>query len=392
MKLEQRMYSPESGWDKEMNTELSSKAQLVLAFCPTQLLKQFSLMDLMKEYYPRAHVMSSSGHGEICGSQGLDEYLIITAVEFDKTPFEGASIGLDQTTGSFNAGEMLAGSIPLRVKGADGSSEEELKHILVFSDGMNVNGSELVKGISSRLPGSVTITGGLAGDAETYSETFVSWDEEPAQKRVAILGLYGSHIRIGCGSVGGWEPFGPERLVTRSKGNILHEFDGKSALALYKKYLGRHAEDLPASGHFFPLSFREKNEKQGIIRTINGIDEKDQSMIFAGDIPEGSYSRMMRTNLNRLIEGASEAARISLKAVPDHQPLLAVVISCAGRRIVLRQRFEEELESVVYVLGENTAIAGFYSYGEIAPFQSGQKSALHNQTMTITLIAEDMGD
>jgi hypothetical protein len=69
-------------------------------------------------------------------------------------------------------------------------------------------------------------------------------------------------------------------------------------------------------------------------------------------------------------------------------PDLAILISCVGRKLVLKQRVEEEVESVRNVLGARTVLSGFYSYGEIAPFLPSAKCELHNQTMTITTFAE----
>jgi hypothetical protein len=390
MKLEQRKYYMESGWDMEMNTELSKKAQLVLVFYPTSLLKTTTgIVKMLKSYYPQAHIAGCSGHGEISGVQVDDVSMVVTAVEFENTPIKGACISPAQAANSFQVGEMLAGSIPASIPCIDPGAEDKLVLALIFTDGLNINGSELVKGLSSRLPESVTITGGLSGDSINFNQTSIIWDKEPIQNKIAILGFYGEHLKIGCGSMGGWDPFGPERLVTRSEGNVLYEFDGQSALALYKKYLGKYADDLPASGHFFPLSFRDRNAAHGVIRSLVSINEEDQSMTFAGDIPEDSYSRLMKTNIERLIDGATEAAKASLKSMAPTTPQLAFLVSCAGRRLVLRQRFEEELEAVQEVLGKDIPMTGFYSYGEISPFAPGVKCELHNQTMTVTTIAED---
>ncbi len=390
MKLEQRKYCKESGWDMEMHTDLSKNAQLVLTFFPTQLLKESTgIVKMLKSYYPQAHIAGCSGHGEIGGVQVDDVSMIVTAVEFEHTSIKGASIQLDQGADSFQAGDMLAGSIPACIPGNDPGTEDKLVLALIFTDRLNINGSELVKGLSGRLPGSVTIAGGLSGDPTIFNKTYIIMDDEPAQDTMAILGFYGEHLKIGCGSMGGWDPFGPERLVTRSEGNVLYEFDGQSALALYKKYLGRYADDLPYSGHFFPLSFRDRNAVHGVIRSLISINDEDQSMTFAGDIPEGSYSRLMKTNIERLIDGAAEAAKASLKSMAPCTPQLAFLVTCAGRRLVLRQRFEEELEAVQEVLGKDIPMTGFYSYGEISPYAPGVKCELHNQTMTVTTIAED---
>jgi hypothetical protein len=166
----------------------------------------------------------------------------------------------------------------------------------------------------------VTVTGGLSGDGPRFQETLVLWNGAPAPRTIAAVGFYGPRLRIGYASLGGWDPFGPERLITRSEGNVLYELDGRSALDLYKTYLGPHASDLPASGLLFPLSIRTEIGDTPVVRTILSVDENDQSMTFAGDLPVGSYARFMKANFDRLIDGAIGAARTSHAAVGASSP------------------------------------------------------------------------
>jgi hypothetical protein len=253
---------------------------------------------------------------------------------------------------------------------------------------VHVNGSELVAGLRRGLPLNVAVTGGLAGDGDRFEHTLVCADGELSSGSVSALGLYGDRLRIGYGSLGGWDQFGPDRLVTRSSRNILYELDGESALALYKKYLGPYADGLPATGLLFPLSLRINDQNQRVVRTILGVNEQAGSLTFAGDIPTGSFVQLMKANMDRLIDGAHDAANACYEGVGTETPDLAVLISCVGRKLVLKQRVEEEVESVRDVLGPLTTLGGFYSYGEIAPFSSSAKCELHNQTMTITTISE----
>ena len=192
---------------------------------------------------------------------------------------------------------------------------------------------------------------------------------------------------MGFGSLGGWDAFGPERLVTRSAANILYELDGQPALALYKKYLGEHAKDLPASGLLFPLSLKNA-AGESVVRTILGVNEAEHSLTFAGDLPQGGHVRLMKANFDRLIDGAVGAAQTSYEAMGKTSPELALLISCVGRKLVLKQRIEEEVEGVQDILGQEAVLAGFYSYGEISPFNPSAACELHNQTMTITTLSE----
>jgi len=377
MKLEQKKWTETGGWDPGPPGELGDSAQLILLFGSSSILRGKKCLDEIKRVYPKAYLLGCSTAGEIYGTQVFDDSLVVTAVSFERTQLKGLKVTIDKMENSYNVGQLLAQSL----------DPEGLAHVFVLSDGLKINGSELVKGLIKHLPDSVSVTGGLSGDGPFFKETYVLWDDEPERDSVAIVGLYGRDLKVGYASFGGWDPFGPERLITRSQGNVLYEFDGKSALALYKKYLGDHAKGLPSTGLLFPLSVRIKTVERGVVRTILSVNEEEQSMTFAGDVPEGAYARLMKANFDRLIDGAVEAAKTSLDMI-GAPPELAILISCVGRKLILKQRIEEELEGVHDVLGEQAVLSGFYSYGEISPFTKDAQCELHNQTMTITAFSE----
>jgi hypothetical protein len=239
------------------------------------------------------------------------------------------------------------------------------------------------------LPEDVTLSGGLAGDDGAFAVTLVGLNEMPMQGRIAAIGFYGERLAVAHGSLGGWEMFGPDRIVTRANGNVVRELDGQPALALYKRYLGSFAEQLPASALLFPLWVKEaEHDDTGVVRTVLGVNELDSSMTFAGDVPEGAHVRLMRTSREGLVAGAEGAAVAAKQALGAVEPALVLLVSCIGRRLVLKHRVDEEIESAREIMGPGAVFTGFYSFGEIAPNQPGGCSALHNQTMTITAIAE----
>jgi hypothetical protein len=367
--------------------QVAQSAQLVLVFGATAVLQDPQLMESIRKLYPEAHILGCSSAGEICGAQVSDDSLVATAIHFEHTQVRAAQVSLIANSGSHKAGEFLAQALPHSVGVGGGGTQEKLAHVLVLSDGLSVNGSDLVRGLIEHLPKGVAVTGGLAGDGARFAATLVFKSDLPEKGAIAAVGLYGSRLKVGFGSLGGWDPFGPERLVTRSKGNVLFELDGRPALGLYKQYLGDHAKGLPATGLLFPLSVRVKPGETALVRTILAVDEQQQSMTFAGDVPEGAHARLTKANADRLVDGAVGAARASYP-VGNVAPELAILISCVGRKLVLKQRVEDEVEGVRSILGEQAAMTGFYSYGEIAPFSLGERSELHNQTMTITTFAE----
>ena len=379
MIVQQLIWENSSAWRNYGVGEVKSP-QLVLFFGSSKLLSSEDRFLELRSRFPTAHIVGSTTAGEIIGEEVIDNSIVATAIEFEKTQISIASCLIQEMESSFQAGEYLASQLAL----------DDLKNILIISDGQLVNGSELVKGLISILGEKVSISGGLAGDGTRFQKTLVSYNAPPESGRIVIIGMYGSAIRTGHGSVGGWDTFGPERIITKSNANILYELDGKPALELYKEYLGPEAANLPGSALLFPLMIKPQNqEAAGTVRTVLSIDEASNSMIFAGDIPEGFRAQLMMANFDRLVWGAMQAAEYAFQREEEEVgDRLAILISCVGRKMVLGQRISDEVEAVQEIMGAQTRQMGFYSYGEISPHVEIGSCQLHNQTMTITTIME----
>lgn len=381
MKIEQSFWTQAGGWRSHRPGAGMPRpgAQLAFVFGSKGALRDGGLVTEIRTAFPNACILGCSTAGEICGTSVSDDSLVVTGVEFAHTRLRSAAIEVRAAADSYVAGKLIAGALR-----GDG-----LVHVFVLSDGLGINGTELVKGLTEHLPSQVSVTGGLAGDGARFEETLVWRGDRAERDSLVAVGFYGDRLKVGYGSLGGWDSFGPDRVITRAKANVLYELDGRSALELYKHYLGEHAQGLPATGLRFPLSVRANYQDPGVVRTILSVNEADQSMTFAGEMKEGSYARLMRANFDRLIDGAVGAARTSATALRGHSPELAILISCVGRKMVLQQRIEEEVESVRNVVGDHAVMTGFYSYGEISPFTPGACCELHNQTMTVTTFSED---
>lgn len=377
MQIEQKKWTPEKTWET-LRSDLNDRTryQLVIVFGSRTLLSSPGFYEEIRSQYPKADILMNSTSGEIIDTQVNDDTISLTAIHFNKTKFITHSISISESPSSLQAGEKLASLF----------DRKDLSNILVISDGQLVNGSELVQGLQSVLTSNVIVTGGLAGDGSRFQKTLVGLNEQPVEGKIIAVGFYGNNIKVSHGSMGGWDPFGPERLVTKSKANILYELDGQPALDVYKRYLGEYSDELPGSALLFPLSVKLSDNDEPVVRTILSIDEDERSLTFAGNIPTGSYAKLMKANFDRLIEGASNAAMNSLQKL--EKPDLAILISCVGRKLVLNQRVEEEVEAIRDMFGNRTAITGFYSYGEISPTKGYMTCELHNQTMTITTMSE----
>lgn len=375
MKIQQLSYR-EGKWSN--SGQSIDKPHLVIAFGGRALLEENTYYDYLKKEFPNANIVTCSTAGEIYADGVLSDSIHATALEFEKGTISTVVTNISSYSNSVEAGHFLAQSL----------ATDGLRFVMVYSDGGLVNGSDLVQGMSNVLGSNIPLAGGLAGDGDQFTKTIVGLDNYAEPGNVVAIGFYGDDFVFGTGMMGGWEVFGIERTVTKSIKNVLYEIDGKSALDLYKVYLGKYADELPGAALLFPLALKTDDENDFLVRTILSIDEEKKSMTFAGNIPEGSQVRMMKANIDRLIDSVTFAAQNASEGFTDKTPQLAILVSCVGRRLVLGQRVDEEIESVKEILGKDTAITGFYSYGEISPFNKSVKCELHNQSMTIITISE----
>lgn len=354
----------------------TGEVQLVLCYGAKELFISENPYQSLLEKFPNSHIVMCSTAGEILEDRVSDNSMLAVAIQLSKTRVMAKSISINEFDSSFQAAEELMKLI----------NTPDLTYVMVYSDGALVNGSELVKGLAKIDPPKL-ITGGLAGDADRFESTLVGLNEAPSEGKIVAIGFYGEDLVVSHGSQGGWEVFGLEREVTDSEANVLKGIDGHNALDLYKKYLGDAAEELPGAALLYPLSVVIPGSSQSVVRTILSIDNENQTMTFAGDVPVGSKVRLMKANFDKLTEAASNAAELTVQnGLPEGA--LALLISCVGRKLVLGPRIEDEVDAVRKTLGKNILMAGFYSYGEISPFNSGGACQLHNQTMTITSFYE----
>ncbi|MCB9672062.1 MAG: FIST C-terminal domain-containing protein [Alphaproteobacteria bacterium] len=366
----------DGSWSTPLPTRLDGPQTLVVVFGSPDVADDPASATAIAAAFPRSVVVGCSTAGEIHQTQVDDRSLSVAVTRFQHTRLRVASTPVSAASASYGAGQKVAREL----------AAPDLCAVFVLSDGLGVNGSELVRGLNATLGDDVVVTGGLAGDGTRFERTWVLADGTVEPNRIVAVGLYGDHLEVHHGSMGGWDQFGPVRTITRSDGNVLYELDDKPALALYKQYLGDKAAELPSSGLLFPLALRKPGEDKVLVRTLLAVDEAAQSMTFAGDLPVGHTVQLMKADFDRLVDGAAEAADRSKPSVGG--PCLTLAISCVGRRLVLGERIEEEVEAVQEHLGDRAEIVGFYSYGELSPAIGSETCDLHNQTMTLTTFSE----
>jgi hypothetical protein len=359
------MYSQQINWDSQTGWSPAAgqaeKTALVFYFGAREVLACGKRYQELRQIFPRAHILGCSTGGQINNSDVSDDGIIAAAIRFDSTTLRLVSRHVTDDSQSWDCGDAIGKAL----------SDDDLAGVFLLSDGLNVNGSDLVNGLVSAIGPGIPLTGGMAGDGTNFNETLVGGDCVPQSRMVVGIGFYGKAVRIGHGSAGGWDLFGPRRQVTRSAGNVLFELDGQPALDLYERYLGpEDSKGLPGSALLYPIQVHDvEHPDSAVVRTVLAVDHEKRSMTFAGDVPQGWTAQLMRGNFDRLAEGAADAARqaqTGLKArKDDHQ--FSILVSCIGRRLVMGQHISDETEAAGAELGNGTLRLGFYSYGEISP-------------------------
>jgi hypothetical protein len=379
MQVGQIVLKTVAGADTKLAALAGLKPQLVTVFGALSFFTDKAFQTALHAALPDAAIIGCSTAGEISNDGVADGSCVITAVNFSGTRIKAATSPLRGMEDSHAAGARIGGEL----------AASDLRALMVFGPGVQINGSALVEGIASRVGMTAPITGGLAGDGGAFAQTWTLGKAGVDDNAIVAVGLYGEALDFAHGSFGGWEPFGPSRKVTRCDGNVLYELDGEPALEVYKRYLGDQAKGLPASGLLFPFAMLgEDHDAIGLIRTILGVDEANGSLTLAGAIDPDGYLKLMHASTDRLVNGAESAAEAAQKMHQSSGDSLAILVSCVGRKLVMGDRVDEEVEAVAEVFGNKATLTGFYSYGEISPFAPGSACHLHNQTMTITWLGE----
>jgi len=370
-------YKQENQWTY-LSDKIALNNPLVLVFANRMLLQDNNVIEDIRAEFPYSHIVYGSTAGEILAESVLENSITITAIEFEKSSFVIKTDNIhNHNNDTVALGKALYSQMPT----------EGLKHIFVLSEGSFVSGTSLIRGLEHNLPDNIALTGALCGDDVRYEKTLASYNENPKEGEIILIGFYGESLEISFASFGGWLAFGPERVITKAEGSTIYEIDGQPALQLYQKYLGDKSGEFAKSALMYPLNVIAPGKTHAVVRTAVGRDAIAESMTFADAVPQDSHVQLMMISSDGIAQGAQTAANLAMEG-RETKPQFALVVSCIGRKLVMGQRVEEEVEFLSEALGSEVAIGGFYSYGEIAPFHDSRDCELHNQTMTLTLFSE----
>lgn len=250
------------------------------------------------------------------------------------------------------------------------------------------NASDVVRLLHERLgERACPIVGGLAGDHSVTANTRQFFGRGVHHDSVSVLFLCGELV-VSWGVSSGWFPIGARHRVTRSVGNKVFEIDGRPALDIYQSFWG---DRVHADLGEFPLAVAlGEGPDDYILRAAMALDEREGSVTFAGEVPQGSVVSLTEVVPDGLLSGTETSAHKAASRYRGTKPDLALLFTCAARKWVLGSKAAEEVEHLNLALGEDGLksldFAGFYAFGEICPLGTDGPPLLHNETCVTVLV------
>lgn len=339
------------------------KPSFVIAFASVSF-DQEELVRGIREATEHAPLIGCSDAGEITNDGPHEKSVAVMAIRSDTLAFT-SGLGGEVRADAREAGRTVAKEIKAK-------APDSLRALVMFPDVLTGNGAEIVRGVLDILGSHFPVVGGAPGDDFLFEKTYEYRDDTIATGTVAAFGISGS-FSMGIGVRHGWIPIGVPMKVTKSEGAVVHELDGRPAIAIYEDYFGQKADELKKEplarmAITYPLGIKLPDMEEYLIRDPITVDANG-SITCAAEIPEGAEIRLMIGSKEKAIEAAEEAAT---KLMNDFErvgskPKLMLMFNCIAREKLFGQKAKDEIEAVMAIVGRDVPLLGFYTYGEQAP-------------------------
>lgn len=371
---------------KELGTE---KADLFIVFASSKY-DQEKMLAGVNSVTKGALVVGCSTAGEITTEGPVKKNSVsVMAIVSDTIKFY-AGIGDNIAKNAREAGKKAADEVKKQ-------TSENLGAFVMFPDVLVGNGSDIVRGVLDSLGAHFPVVGGAAGDDFAFVKTFQYLNDKVYSGSVVGLGFVGN-FKIGIGVKHGWIPIGVPMKVTRSEGSVLHELDGKPAIAIYDDYFGESAkslrtETLAKLAITYPLGMKSEGTEEMLIRDPITVDANG-SITCAAEIPQGSEIQLMIGSREEAVKVAKVAAEKAIEQLDGAIPKAVIIFNCIARNKLFGERKGEEISAIQEAVGKNVPLIGFYTYGEQAPLGGEVRDikkcnpAFHNETVVIAVLAE----
>ena len=315
---------------------------------------------------PNANIIGATTDGEIVENKVTTNKIIISFSIFEKSTINNTMIRCEDIKESYNSGVNIVNKLITK----------NTKVLILFADGLHINADELLKGVSSSISSEVIISGGLAGDNATFSGTYLINQNKVFNKGVVGISINSDDLIATNDYSFAWQTIGKSFIVNKSFKNIVYEIDGMTPTQLYKKYLGEDVSKLlPGIGIEFPLIIQNKGVD--IARAVLSVND-DGSLVFAGNIEEGSIVKFGVGDANIIINDSVELSK-NISKKPSES---IFIYSCMARRHFL----DSNASSDIQYYSKITNTSGFFTYGEF--YSNKNNINLLNETLTVLSLSE----
>jgi len=287
----------------------------------------------------------------------------------------------DVSQGAREAGQAVVRRLWARAEGA----HQAAGGLLLALPGVRESGDmvAVVEAMGDEMGPLCRLVGGGVQDPSGRITHVAFLNDEMYEDAVAAALLI-SPGPVGVGVRHGYKPLGRPLVVTRARGNVLHELDGRPAFQAYADQFTDHPElTLETFAQFaldYPLGLPQMG-REYIVRDPFGA-RPDGALECAGTIPEHAVVRIMGGSQEMLVQAAGRAAADAMGPLGDRRPLLALVFSCVSRLAYLGPAAQEEVAAIREVVGPETPFIGLFSFGEVAA-QPDSPPTLHNKTVVV---------
>ena len=370
-------YKRDSGWSADF-PDVDSAMTLVVVFADNASWEDRWALSELKHAFPNSIIVGCGASETVHNGKLLTDSISVGIIKFQSTEIKFASADLSDSADSQSAGRRIA----------EGLKHPNLKGVLLFTNGLVVEATDLVRGIQEDLPAGIPIAGGLASDRDLL-HCWVNANGELRDDAVCAVGLIGDKVELVCASGGGWAPASDRHVATKTLGKTLYEIDGQRAYDVLTERLEKKTSQIsPWALDIANQTIALKFEGVDLVRSILGSDKQKGCLELAGDIPEGVEIEFMESTVDEIIDGVDEVAHgIRMKTVGLTDNSLSVVFGCVGRVCILGDRTSEEVSVLKAAIGENIAQVGMYGLGEILTTTCGYPQ-VHNLTMAAAVIRE----
>jgi hypothetical protein len=319
------------------------------------------------EFIRDSRLEASNPYQEVISSEGL----VMVLLQLPEDSVKTYQISRDSVESDLHLGQSI---------GDWALSAFADPQLIVLASGLSLNGDDFVRGMMQHKP-DMPVFGGLAGDDSQFEQTWVFSNGGAINSGVVAVAFDSNLIEVVGNAVSGWKGIGAMKTVTHSEGNRVYTIDRQPALDTYIHYLNIAEDELPQIGVDYPILLKQGNES--ILRAVLMVDSQSRSLVFAGNVPQGSQIQFASCPGNEVLD----ASKLALDELHQQHTQADVVIafSCMARHLALGPDIQAEIDHAFELW--QAPVIGFFTYGEIGSTASRQ-TCLFNETLSLMLLRE----